>query len=116
MFHIRLFLRNHSQVYRWEELSVDVKQLFPSREGPLAWAEFYIADPKHRSYCFELIQNGPLKPRRYRADIVMLQESCQLLTLISYPRTKRHLLESIGLPTTTIESAVFAAKGKKHDQ
>ncbi len=116
MFQIRLFLRNHSQVYRWEELTTDLKQVFPSPDGPLAWAEFYIADTRHHLYCFELVQSGPLKPRRHRADMVMLQESCQLLTLITYPRKKGHLLESIGLPATTIESAVFKAKGKKHHQ
>ena len=114
MFQVRLFLRNHSPVYRWEELPADLKQLFPSPDGPLAWAEFYIADPKHRLYCFELVEGGALKSRRHRADMVMLQESCQLLTLISYPCKKGRLLASVGLDSTTIESAEFkTCKEKK---
>ena len=114
MLQIRLFLRNHSPIYRWEELPADVKLLFPSPGGPLAWAEFYIADPRHRRYYFELVQREDPEPSAHRADIAMLQESCGLLTLITYPRKKGHLAESLGLPTTTIDSAVFKAKGKKH--
>ena len=116
MFQVRLFLRNHSPVYRWEELTAEVKQFFPSAGGPQAWAEFYIADPRQRLYYFEFVQPGQPKPRIYQADLVMLQEACELLTLVIFPRQKGHLLESIGLSTATIESAVFKAKRRKLQQ
>lgn len=110
MFQVRLFLRNHSPRHRWDQLTGSVKQLFPSPNGPHAWAEFYIADPRHRRYCFEFVQRGPSKPRRHQADMVMLQESCELLTLITYPRRRGRIPESVSLSTAMIEAAIFKAR------
>lgn len=107
MFNVRLFLRNHSPNHRWAELPAEVKRLFGSPGGSLVWSEFYIADPKQGRYFFEFLQGGSSKPKRYRADIVMVQETWGLLTLIEHPRKRGQLVESISLDAASIESAVF---------
>jgi hypothetical protein len=107
MFQVALFLRNHSRLHRWDQLNDSVKRLFPAPAGPQAWAEFYIADPGQRRYCFEFIVSGSGRLRRYRADVVMLQESCGLLTLITYPHKKGRMPASVSLSVGTIEAAVF---------
>ena len=116
MLQVKIFLRNHSPLYRWEQLPDDVKRLFTSPDGSLVWGEFYIADLKRRQYYFEFAQGGLPEPRRHRADMVMLQDTWELLTLITYPRKNGRTLESISLNTTTIESAIFKAHNRRNAQ
>lgn len=109
-FCLRLFLLNHSPIYSWEELPEEVKSLFTSVNGSLARAEFFVADFKHKRFYFELLQSGQPKPRRHRADVVILQ-NWELVSLISYGQKGGRAPQSIGLLSTTIEGASF--KGRK---
>lgn len=105
-FYLRLFLLNHSPVYTWEELPAEVKSLFASVNGSLARAEFFVADMKHKRKFFELVQSGQPKPRRLKADVVILQ-GWELITAVTYRQKNGRAPQSIGLLSTTIEGASF---------
>lgn len=111
-FSLRLFLLNHSPVYSWEELPEDVKSLFAPLNGSLARAECFVADPKHRRFYFEILQGDMLKPRRHKADVVILQ-GWELITLIAYGQKNGRAPQSIGLLSTTIEGASFRGRKSK---
>lgn len=111
MFNLRLFLLNHSAVYAWHNLPVEVREHCPQPNPMLLHAECFVADQKRREYCFELLEavKGEAEPVRHRADVVIMQ-SWGLTNLARYGARAGRAARFTGLSDTVIVSAAYVGR------
>ena len=105
-FPLRLYLRNHSGIHRWEELPATTRPLFDGTDVGIRNAEFFIADAAGRKRRFFLTHTVGDALHTTPADVVAIQRS-NLVVLVQYPLSKRGTPSVIAFTSDTVLSVAF---------
>lgn len=105
MLKLRIFLRNHSVLCAWTDLPGSVQRLFNGPGEGVAWAEFYLASASGSRRQFEFHVRSEAGVVQHRADIVMLQDAFEMMTLVQFLEKRKGAPTCVCLPTAAVERA-----------
>jgi hypothetical protein len=108
-WHLRMALRNHSAIYRWEQIPIPIRDIFNGSDPGICFAEFFIANSQQSKGHFRVTQWSCQQKLVFRADVIAIQQS-ELAILVNHCTNGKKVPHSVSLPISTIESIAYRAK------